>query len=195
MQLSDNKSKNENQNQAHMLHFLAGCSCIPPSPLPPAGSGLPELHGPAQCAKLASSQSCIWGAQAPSTLPALLVAVWGRGELTPGSAACPARAQKQWSVAAQVSEHKGAPHVGLKGPKNCSGSALISERIRFMICGTWVWRQGWEGCPAEPLPFQNGFAAVPGLSRETLTLGEADQVFWECSEDGHMQDQHDFCLQ
>lgn len=79
MQLSDNKSEKENHNQAHMLHFLAGCSCIPPSSLPPTGSGLPGFHAPVQSAKQGSSQSCIWGGQAQSTLPALLGGVWGRG--------------------------------------------------------------------------------------------------------------------
>lgn len=52
--------------------------------------------------------------------------------------------------------------------------------------------RGGRADPADPLPFQNDFIAVPGLSREGLTLGQADQVFWGCSDNGHVHDQRGF---
>lgn len=52
--------------------------------------------------------------------------------------------------------------------------------------------RGGRADPADPPPFQNDFIAVPGLSREGLALGQADQVFWGCSDNGHVHDQHGF---
>lgn len=45
-----------------------------------------------------------------------------------------------------------------------------------------------RGHLANYLHFQNDFAAVPGLSRESLTLAQAEPVFWWWSENGCMHD-------
>lgn len=94
----------------HHSHLQAqGClSCmallnVPSWPLLRAAFGGHRHHPP--------SLPCWW-----------LCGAGGSSLLAP--AACPARAQKQWSVAAQVSEHKGAPHVGLKGPKSVQAVLL-----------------------------------------------------------------------
>lgn len=132
MQLSNNRIKKENQNQAHMLHCLAGCSCIPPSSLPPTGSGLPEFHGPAPCA---SAQSCIWGGQAQSPLPALLVGVWGRGSwlLPPLPSLLEHKTNREWQLRFQ--SHKSVSQLLLEVQKTVQAVLLSAEESVFSSVG------------------------------------------------------------
>lgn len=84
------------------------------------------------------------------------------------------RSSRAWQLRFQ--SHKSASHLGLKVQKTVEAVNLPAKESGFWSVGVGHGGRA-EGDPAEPLPFQNGFAVVPGLSRENLTLGESDKCF------------------